>query len=114
MNLKSGLIIACGILALAACSSGGDDIPNVAGAYDCSTNCTGACDFSGTVTITQNDENIIIEADNGNQVGTIDSDGQIDTSTNNGDCNGQVVGTTMILNCNIDSTDCQQVTFKHQ
>ena len=102
------------LFALVACGSGGSDIPNVAGGYNCSTNCTGACDFPATITITQNEESIIIEADSGNQVGTINSDGQIDTTADDGGCTGQIVQGTAILSCEMDSTDCQQVTYKHQ
>ena len=102
-------------LLLTACGgSDGSNIPNVAGAYTCSSNCTGACDFPNTLTITQDEGSIIVESDTGNQVGSIDDEGKLDTTADNGSCTGQIVQGTAILDCNLDDVDCQQVTYKHQ
>lgn len=102
-------------LALMACSgSDNSNIPNVAGTYNCSSNCTGACDFPATLTITQDEDSIIVESDTGNQVGSIDDDGKLDTTADDGDCTGQIVQGTAILDCNLDDVDCQQVTYKRQ
>lgn len=109
------LISALGTLIAGACGSdGGGDIPNIAGNYVCSSGCTGTCDFDENVSITQDGENFIFESDTSNALGSIDSDGAFSLSPENGDCEGQFVGSTAIATCEIDGEDCQQVTYKRQ
>ncbi len=107
-------VSACLAALLMSCSSAGSNVPNVAGVYDCSSNCTGVCDFSATMTITQDEENIIVEADTGNQSGSVDDNGQLDISGDDSNCNGQIVQGTAILDCEFSGTNCQQVTYKRQ
>ena len=116
MKSRYLVLFAFSAFALTSCGGGSDgsSVPNVAGVYNCSSNCTGACDFPATLTITQDESSIIVETATGNQLGTINDNGEFDTTADNGSCSGQIVQGTAIFDCSLDNVDCQQVTYKHQ
>lgn len=109
------LAAAFSLAALAACSSGGNDIPNVAGTYLCTSGCTGEnCEFDAEISIVQDEGSIILEADSNNFVGTIDDNGEFDITQDDGSCQGQFVQGTGVFNCELAGEDCQQATYKRQ
>jgi hypothetical protein len=103
------------MLGLTACSSGGgDDAPNIAGDYLCTAGCIGACDFAPDLSITQDGNQIILETDTESFTGNVNSDGEINYSSDRGNCEGLLVQGTAVIECEFDDVDCQQVTYKRQ
>lgn len=111
-NLSIGfLIVLIGLVGFACGGSGGGDIPNVAGTYQCTSGCDGVCIFDGTLTVVQDEGDVILQADSGDSTGTVDDEGDFSTVSDNGTCEGQFVQGVAIANCFIQDTQCQQVTY---
>ena len=102
-------------LALISCGGGsGNNAPNIAGDYLCTAGCIGDCDFATNFSITQDGSKIIVETDSESFIGSVDEDGNVNYSSDQGNCDGLLIQGTAVLNCKLNGVDCQQVTYKRQ
>ncbi len=127
MYKKISLLFSFLVLSLNACGGGDggnlspnpstNPIPNVAGTYDCIGGCRGAdCNFALVLEVTQTGSNFIAHDPDpqdpaSDLTGTLNSDGQISATMDNGTCTGQFIQGRVVAQCTVENTRCQDVTY---
>ena len=96
-----------------------NDVPDVAGLYECTQGCGGNCDFGEELLVSQNGDDISVDVDPANDdpsedtiSGNIDEDGDYTVSNSETTCHGTFVNDVATVNCTVDGNQCQQATFQ--
>lgn len=87
-------------------------VPNVAGTYDCTNNCTGVCDFGAVMSVTQSGSDVTTNSSTATCDTTLETNGYF-TGTCGSDqqCQGNIIGDALSATCTVSGTTCQMVTY---
>ncbi len=113
MRILSSLLLGTAFIisGILSCGGGaGGAPPDVAGTYDCTAGCTGTCQSSATVTITQSGSDIQVVG-NVPCDGTVQNDGSFDIDCQGSPCTGDFNNGTATVNCIENGVTCQTSTF---